>query len=76
MPRIAKLFLPLALLLLTLTASGLSGAFQDKEKLQVGPDGLKLYPRWNKIFKPLAELKEAFVGKNVPNQRRRNGSAT
>jgi hypothetical protein len=45
-------------LFLLIAATGLSMPFKDAEQLQVGQAGLKLYPRWNKAFTPVAELKQ------------------
>jgi hypothetical protein len=42
-------------LLLVLTATAVSMTFPP-EGLQVGAAGMKLYPRWNKAFKPLVTL--------------------
>lgn len=46
---------------LLLTATALSMSLQDNSSLKVGKDGLKLFPRWNKAFKPLAEIKEGEI---------------
>ena len=43
------------IILLVITA-GLFSSPQQEQKLEVGDAGLKLYPRWNKAFRPLAEL--------------------
>ncbi len=52
----SKFFFIVVFLLITATA--LSMPPQDRNSLKVGKDGLKLFPRWNKAFKPLADIKE------------------
>jgi hypothetical protein len=56
MTRIKTIVLPALLLLLA--AGALSPSPQEDKELAVGKDGLTLYPRWNKAFKPLAVLGE------------------
>ncbi len=45
-------------LFLFLAAAAASFTLSPADQLEVGKNGLKLYPRWNKAFKPLAHLKE------------------
>ena len=46
----------LPFIILLVIAAGLFSSPQQEQKLEVGDAGLKLYPRWNKAFRPLAEL--------------------
>lgn len=51
----------LLIMFVLLTATALSLPSQDPESLKVGKGGIELFPRWNKAFKPLAEIKEGEV---------------
>jgi len=55
----SNFFFLIVFVLLAVTALSMSP--QEKSSLKVGKDGLKLFPRWNKAFKPLGEIKEGEV---------------